>query len=483
MIPILSPEWPEPACPGHAGGNAKYTGSLFFVKPKFHVTHPSTGVLTERPDRQSCLFCCSHMLVSSHGPGRRHSIGTSNPQGTPDTMGKKREKRDKKEKKSLKKGKKREKKHKKGKKGENGDMETEHGMENTRSDPNGPTTPGDSAMNAGGGDDHGDPMETAAEPQPVIPPGEAGSQSVGETVESAETADDVEGMTLPEEAETRSEGEAEAPEGTGAATETVPSAEAEPTAAAAGPDTVDENGVPGMQTAGGPAGAGTTDMNDNTNDDTAMTMEEPEKPTTAAAPEPEIDLEGEASGAYGFFTDVGDGTGEATGAAPTAAAEPEPTAAAEPEVDLDGEASGAYGFFTDVGDEAEGAAAAEPEIDLDGEASGAYGFFNDDDEETDGDAETLVLSGDLTIQRAKALKEEFVTAIANNRNLVVDLDGASNLDLSFLQILCSAHRALLDSGKTLRIARPVPDLFRQTVILSGFSGCAGTNDKSDTWGE
>ncbi len=213
----------------------------------------------------------------------------------------------------------------------------------------------------------------------------------------------------------------------------------------------------------------TADMNGNSTNGAAGASKATIKTANTdknSADDPLVD-NGEAEGAYGFFTDDEDD---------------KPKVAA-PEVDDNGEAEGAYGFFTD--DEDDEPKVAAPEVDDNGEAEGAYGFFTDDyDEDTDDvDAETLVLDGDLTIQQAQTLKQELLTAIASNRNLVINLASVSSVDLSFLQLLCSAHRSLIGAGQTLSIAKPVPPLIRQTMALSGFSGCAGAKDKSSIWKE
>ena len=67
-----------------------------------------------------------------------------------------------------------------------------------------------------------------------------------------------------------------------------------------------------------------------------------------------------------------------------------------------------------------------------------------------GDAEGRVLmcvEGALRLPNTAELQQALVAALpeGESKPLVLDVSGATDLDLSGMQLLCSAHRTLLDS--------------------------------------
>ena len=91
----------------------------------------------------------------------------------------------------------------------------------------------------------------------------------------------------------------------------------------------------------------------------------------------------------------------------------------------------------------------------------------------------LKLAGKLTIQRASELAASIGQAIAEEEHAaVLDLAAVTSADLTFLQILCAAHRSALREGKTLSITSPSEALLR-TMKTAGFerrqpcSSCTG----------
>jgi hypothetical protein len=61
-----------------------------------------------------------------------------------------------------------------------------------------------------------------------------------------------------------------------------------------------------------------------------------------------------------------------------------------------------------------------------------------------------------------------------------------NADLSFLQLLCAAHKSAVRRGKTLTIAGAVPEDIRQKVKETGMTGnksCGNDLGRSCLWAE
>lgn len=68
----------------------------------------------------------------------------------------------------------------------------------------------------------------------------------------------------------------------------------------------------------------------------------------------------------------------------------------------------------------------------------------------------VALAGDLTIDRAGALREELLAALAEPGELVVDLARLGRVDLAGHQLLCAAHRAAHRDGRKFTFVGTVP---------------------------
>ncbi|NGZ05179.1 MAG: STAS domain-containing protein [Magnetococcales bacterium] len=93
----------------------------------------------------------------------------------------------------------------------------------------------------------------------------------------------------------------------------------------------------------------------------------------------------------------------------------------------------------------------------------------------------LSLNGDLTIRNAAELKEAMSQAMDQSKQLELNLTEVERVDLTTLQILCSAHRTLLKNGKTLTIAGTLSPALRDAVQQAGFVQCGGDKETSGLW--
>jgi anti-anti-sigma regulatory factor len=112
------------------------------------------------------------------------------------------------------------------------------------------------------------------------------------------------------------------------------------------------------------------------------------------------------------------------------------------------------------------------------------------DMKTDHDSGVLRLEGDLTIQHASALKGILLQSQENVTRLDLVLGKGAMLDLSTLQLFCSAHRTAVGQNKIL-VVRPedpktVAGLVRDTGYkrgkscrLSGGRPCLWTGEGPD----
>jgi anti-anti-sigma factor len=81
---------------------------------------------------------------------------------------------------------------------------------------------------------------------------------------------------------------------------------------------------------------------------------------------------------------------------------------------------------------------------------------------------TLILSGELTIQDAKALKKVVLDALLKTDICLLDLKTVSQYDLASLQILYAAYKSSKEQNKTLALAGKCPNTFSKAVTEAGF---------------
>lgn len=101
-----------------------------------------------------------------------------------------------------------------------------------------------------------------------------------------------------------------------------------------------------------------------------------------------------------------------------------------------------------------------------------------------GDKELITVSGDLTVQNAKTLKEALLDAIRTAPAVVLAVERVSELDVAFPQLVCSLHRSAADLNKQLTISgldeEPMGRLLRQAGFLRHI-GCHESTRKSCLW--
>lgn len=94
------------------------------------------------------------------------------------------------------------------------------------------------------------------------------------------------------------------------------------------------------------------------------------------------------------------------------------------------------------------------------------------------------LSGSLTVPYAAQLKNILMQSLANAETVIVTLSDIDEIDLSCIQLLCSAHRMSVKMNKRLLFGGELPESFRSAVGRSGFRrhvGCTLDTQKSCVW--
>jgi anti-anti-sigma regulatory factor len=90
-----------------------------------------------------------------------------------------------------------------------------------------------------------------------------------------------------------------------------------------------------------------------------------------------------------------------------------------------------------------------------------------------GNKSVIMLEGDLTLPYANALKEIFTKALQESDDVSVAIVTAHIVDLSCLQLLCSAHRSAMLLKKELTFIGSPPQAFNDAVEAAGLTHAAG----------
>ncbi len=85
----------------------------------------------------------------------------------------------------------------------------------------------------------------------------------------------------------------------------------------------------------------------------------------------------------------------------------------------------------------------------------------------------LEFQGRLTVDRAAELKEKFSEAVKKSVDVEVDLNGASEIDITFFQLLFAAHRAVLQAGHSLSLPTDHPPAVQKALRSAGLCTHAG----------
>lgn len=90
----------------------------------------------------------------------------------------------------------------------------------------------------------------------------------------------------------------------------------------------------------------------------------------------------------------------------------------------------------------------------------------------------LAIKGELVIEHASQARDKLLSAINKVPNLEVNMEDVTEVDLSGLQLLCSAHRLSVLTGKRFALEGSLPGCLKNVVKESGFArhkSCAHGN--------
>jgi len=96
----------------------------------------------------------------------------------------------------------------------------------------------------------------------------------------------------------------------------------------------------------------------------------------------------------------------------------------------------------------------------------------------------LCLIGKWTIEKASRLKTILMEVMSGSERVVLNLEKTTEVDLSCLQLICSAHRASLNTDKNLSLHPGYHEAFKRLVRDAGYPralGCHGDPRRSCLW--
>ncbi len=97
---------------------------------------------------------------------------------------------------------------------------------------------------------------------------------------------------------------------------------------------------------------------------------------------------------------------------------------------------------------------------------------------------TIHLEGDLTLQNAAELRTMLIKAIIDTDTVAIRFGAVQDVDLSCLQLLCSAHRSAVRLNKLIQFAGDLPKTLLDTADVAGYSrlkGCQLDKGQSCLW--
>ena len=85
-----------------------------------------------------------------------------------------------------------------------------------------------------------------------------------------------------------------------------------------------------------------------------------------------------------------------------------------------------------------------------------------------GDTSTLNLNGEVNIQCAADFWEALIKLQESGENILLNLTNVTGADISFMQLLCSAHRSSVKLNKCLKVTGSIPSWLKQAAKNAGY---------------
>ncbi len=96
----------------------------------------------------------------------------------------------------------------------------------------------------------------------------------------------------------------------------------------------------------------------------------------------------------------------------------------------------------------------------------------------------LVMTGALTIDRVREIRDALDRRLGEVKTLLVDVGQASEVDLAFLQLMCSAHRTAVGMNKSFSLSGKDNPAMQKAIAENSYAretGCRLDETKTCLW--
>lgn len=80
----------------------------------------------------------------------------------------------------------------------------------------------------------------------------------------------------------------------------------------------------------------------------------------------------------------------------------------------------------------------------------------------------ISFDGDVTVSNIVQARDELMAALRQDSPIVVDIDGASEIDLTFVQLMESARRKAAETGRDFTLRHPAGGAVLEVLRRGGF---------------
>ena len=97
------------------------------------------------------------------------------------------------------------------------------------------------------------------------------------------------------------------------------------------------------------------------------------------------------------------------------------------------------------------------------------------------EVEQFALDGALTLRTIETTRTKLLEMLERHQALEIDCSAATEIDLSFIQLLLSARMSAQSTGKTIALAHPASGALSDALQRGGFLGAVpgqGTADET-----
>jgi anti-anti-sigma regulatory factor len=98
-----------------------------------------------------------------------------------------------------------------------------------------------------------------------------------------------------------------------------------------------------------------------------------------------------------------------------------------------------------------------------------------------GSQAVVTLEDALTLRHADEIRKVLIKALIDADEVAITFRNVTDVDLSCLQLLCSAHRSAVRFNKRLSLAGSTPPIFQRSMEAAGYSrltGCGFDQDRT-----